>query len=124
MHGKDDFVEEILDWRPYDYVTDRSTVPTPGGQVRVLHTMELEPRADGTMIHFRLGAPTSKRELAIVDQAGPVFVEILRESQLNLVARLDAALAGGNGGDAFEPELPTAKPGGVLAGIKPLLMVD
>ena len=124
MHGKNDFVEEILDWRPYDYVTDRSTVPTPAGKLSLLHTMELEPGPAGTTIHFRLGKPKTKPELAIIDQAGPVFVEILRESQLNLIARLDAALTDGKEGDASEPELPTAKPDGVLAGITPLLIID
>ena len=29
MHGKDAVVEEILDWRPYDYVTDRTILDTP-----------------------------------------------------------------------------------------------
>ncbi len=43
-HGKDAVVEEILDWRPYDYVTDRTILDTPGGPVKALHTIELEPR--------------------------------------------------------------------------------
>ena len=47
MHGKDAVIEEILDWRPYDYVTDRTILATPGGPLRVLHTIELEPTADG-----------------------------------------------------------------------------
>ena len=29
MHGKDAVIEEILDWRPYDYVTDRTILETP-----------------------------------------------------------------------------------------------
>ena len=28
-HGKDAVIEEILDWRPYDYVTDRTILDTP-----------------------------------------------------------------------------------------------
>ena len=43
MHGKDAVIEEILDWRPYDYVTDRTILATPGGPLRLLHTIELEP---------------------------------------------------------------------------------
>jgi hypothetical protein len=43
MHGKDAVIEEILDWRPYDYVTDRTILDTPGGPVKVLHTVEFEP---------------------------------------------------------------------------------
>ena len=55
MHGKDAVVEEILDWRPYDYVTDRTILDTPGGPVKVLHTIELEPGPEGTTVHFRFG---------------------------------------------------------------------
>src|SRR3990172_5477807 len=55
MHGKDAVIEEILDWRPYDYVTDRTIVDAPGGPVKVLHTIELEPLTVGTMIHLRFG---------------------------------------------------------------------
>ena len=47
MHGKDAVVEEILDWRPYDYVTDRTILDTPSGPVKVLHTIEFEPTSDG-----------------------------------------------------------------------------
>ena len=32
IHGKDAVVEEILDWRPHDYGTDRTVLDTPGGQ--------------------------------------------------------------------------------------------
>ena len=34
-HGKDAVIEEILDWRPYDYVTDRTILDTPDGPVKV-----------------------------------------------------------------------------------------
>ena len=47
-HGKDAVIEEILDWRPYDYVTDRTILDTPDGPVKVLHTIEFEPVATGT----------------------------------------------------------------------------
>ena len=45
MHGKEAVIEEILDWRPYDYVTDRTILDTPGGPVKLLHTVELEPES-------------------------------------------------------------------------------
>ena len=46
-HGKDAVIEEILDWRPYDYLTDRTVIDTPTGPVKLLHTIELEPVTDG-----------------------------------------------------------------------------
>ena len=62
MHGKDAVVEEILDWRPYDYVTDRTVLETPTGPMKLLHTVEFEPTTAGTTIHFRYAAPRTKRE--------------------------------------------------------------
>lgn len=93
MHGKDAVVEEILDWRPYDYVTDRTILDTPGGPVKVLHTIELEPATNGTMIHFRFGAPKTKRELALMAEIGPAYGGALRASVPGLVAQLEAAFA-------------------------------
>ncbi|HEX4898559.1 MAG TPA: DUF2652 domain-containing protein, partial [Candidatus Limnocylindrales bacterium] len=71
MHGKDAVIEEILDWRPYDYVTDRTILDTPGGPVKVLHTVELEPGTAGTTIHFRYGAPKTRRETALMKVIAP-----------------------------------------------------
>ena len=78
MHGKDAVVEEILDWRPYDYVTDRTILDTPTGPVKVLHTIELEPNPTGTTIHFRFGAPKTKREKALMEHIGPAYGAALR----------------------------------------------
>ena len=47
MHGKSAVVEEILDWRPYDYLTYRITLPTPTGPIRFVTTTELSPRPAG-----------------------------------------------------------------------------
>ena len=104
MHGKDAVVEEILDWRPYDYVTDRTILETPGGPVKLLHTIELEPATTGTTIHFRFAAPKTKRERALMEGIGPAYGEALRASIPALLAQLDAAAALRNGGLGPEPE--------------------
>ena len=80
MHGKDAVVEEILDWRPYDYVTDRTILDTPSGPVKVLHTIELEPTAAGTVIHIRFGAPRTRREKALMEHIGPAYGQALQSS--------------------------------------------
>jgi hypothetical protein len=46
MHGKDAAIEEIVDWRPYDYLTEWTTMGTPMGPVRFLSTVEFDPRRD------------------------------------------------------------------------------
>src|SRR6266516_8089565 len=73
MHGKDAVIEEILDWRPYDYVTDRTILETPSGPVKVLHTIELEPTPTVTVIHMRFAAPKTKREMPLMKVIGPAY---------------------------------------------------
>ena len=106
MHGKDAVIEEILDWRPYDYLTDRSTMTTPDGQVRFLTTVELEPMTDGTIIHTRFAAPKSARERAIVERLMPAFREVLAESDRRLSAQLDEIYASRAATASDEPALP------------------
>jgi uncharacterized protein YndB with AHSA1/START domain len=117
MHGKDAVVEEILDWRPYDYVTDRTVLDTPGGPTKVLHTIELEPTASGTTVHFRFAAPKTKREKALMDHIGPAYEAALRSALPGLVAQLEAALAAREADRGPEPELAGPRPGGPLAGL-------
>ncbi|HEX5828145.1 MAG TPA: DUF2652 domain-containing protein [Candidatus Limnocylindrales bacterium] len=88
-HGKDAVVEEILDWRPYDYVTDRTTIETPAGPVALPHTIELEPVPDGTRIHFRFAAPRTKRERALAAPIGEAYGDALRSAIPALLAQLE-----------------------------------
>jgi hypothetical protein len=124
MHGKDAVVEEILDWRPYDYVTDRTILDTPGGPTKLLHTIELEPVPDGTVIHYRFAAPKTKRERGLMEHIGPAYGEALRSGVPTLIAELDAELAKREADRGPEPELVAARPDGPLAGITPLQMID
>ena len=92
-HGKDAVVEEILDWRPYDYVTDRTILDTPQGPVKVLHTIELEPTTTGTTIHMRFGAPKTKRERELMAHIGPAYGAALESAIPSLVAQLEERCA-------------------------------
>ena len=121
MHGKDAVIEEILDWRPYDYVTDRTILATPDGPLRVLHTIELEPTTSGTTIHMRFAAPKTKRELPLMEVIGPAYGQALEANCPSLVAQLAAALAAREADQPTEPELALAKPDGPLAGLEPLV---
>lgn len=115
MHGNDAVIEEILDWRPYDYVTDRTILATPDGPVKVLHTIELEPNAVGTTIHFRYGAPKTRREAAAMDVIAPAYGQALRSGIPSLTAQLDAALVARDTDRGPEPKLPSPRPGGLLS---------
>jgi uncharacterized protein YndB with AHSA1/START domain len=124
MHGRDAVVEEILDWRPYDYVTDRTMIDTPSGPVKVLHTIELEPGPEGTTIHMRFAAPKTRREKALMEHIGPAYGQALSSGIPNLIAQLDAARAAREADRGPEPELARPRPDGPLAGIQPLVMID
>ena len=115
MHGKDAVIEEILDWRPYDYVTDLTILDATGGPVKLLHTVELEPTGDGTTIHFRFGAPKTPREKEAMNEIGPAYGEALRAHLPDLIAQLDQALAVRDAARGPEPELPTPNPGALLS---------
>ncbi len=102
MHGKDAVIEEILDWRPYDYVTDRTILETPEGPVKVLHTIELEPEPTGTVIHMRFAEPRTRREKKQMEVIGPAYGHALEGSFPALRAQLSAALAARDGGEEHE----------------------
>jgi len=123
MHGADAVIEEILDWRPYDYVTDRTILATPGGPVKVLHTVEFEPGPAGTTIHIRFAAPKTRREKALMQEIGPAYGQALQASIPTLIAQLDGALAARAADRGPEPELTAPSPDGPLSGLAPLVIV-
>jgi hypothetical protein len=120
MHGKEAVVEELLDWRPYDYFTYRNTIPTPAGPIHMLATTEFEPLPDGTRIHTRFAAPKAARERAIGEQMAAQFDELLRTSGARLAEALQAEVERREREDAIaEPDLPRPRPDGWLAGALP-----
>ena len=123
MHGKDAVVEEILDWRPYDYVTDRTVLDTPSGPVKVLHTIEFEPVTSGTLIHIRFAAPKTRREQALMQHIGPAYRHALESSFPSLIAQLEAELPARDADRGPEPDLVSPKPDGPLSGLQPLVIV-
>jgi Protein of unknown function (DUF2652)/Polyketide cyclase / dehydrase and lipid transport len=117
MHGKSaPTIEEILDWRPYDYFTFRYTVPTPMGPLRFVATTEFEPVPGGTILHQRFGVPKTPKERAIMDQFGPGLAEAVRTSTIHLAEQLDEELERRGRDNVKEPPLPRARPDGPVAG--------
>jgi len=114
MHGSEEILEQILDWRPFDYVTIRSTMQTPGGPVTFLNTLELEPTSDGTIVHMRFAPPETEREQAILAQLRPMFEGMFEADRAALRTLLAMKLAERQARGA-EPELPKPSADGVLA---------
>ncbi len=92
MHGPDAVIEEILDWRPYDYVTDRTVVETPDGPVGLLHTIEFEPTSEGTVIEYRFAPPDDPSLRETAGRIGDVYGAALRSSVPMLQAQLEEEL--------------------------------
>jgi len=74
VHGKAALVEEVMDWRPFDYVTMETLVPVPNAP-KVMLTYAFEERAGGgTHLEIRIAKPRPK-DKAFLDQMGPVWAE-------------------------------------------------
>jgi hypothetical protein len=123
VHGEEAVVEQILDWRPYDYFSDRSTVPTPKGPIAMLTTLELEPTTTGTIVHWRFAAPKTAKERAILEELKPSFDELFAETRRKLIAALEEELARRAADRPDEPELPQPKKDGLFSEMPQLLMV-
>jgi hypothetical protein len=83
MHGKDAIVEQVLDWRPFDYFTVSALLPIPGAP-KIMLTHAFQDRTNGTThIEMRVAKPKPKDQ-AFVDQAVAKFKENITEAIGNL----------------------------------------
>jgi uncharacterized protein YndB with AHSA1/START domain len=112
-------VEEILDWRPYDYLSDRGTHDTPSGPARMIETIEFEPTSTGTTIHFRYLPPKNAKERAAVTALEPIYRHVFALRMAKLAELLDAEAAARAAELADEPDLPAPRTDGVFAGLTP-----
>src|SRR5271169_5371054 len=88
MHGKDAVVEEVLDWRPFDYLTASILLPIPGTP-KIVMTRAVEDRPNGaTHLEMRVAKPKPK-DKAFIDQAGAKFKEDITKAIGNLRAMLE-----------------------------------
>jgi hypothetical protein len=87
VDGRAHIYEEILDWRPFDYFTERASLP---GGARVLLTTALEAEAGGTRIVTR-GRPDGVSRLTWLRSA-PRLRRRLRDRYGKLAALMPAAI--------------------------------
>jgi len=73
MHGEKAVVEEILDWRPYDYLTLTTLVPVPDAP-KVPMSYAFIEQGNGTKVEIRLSKPKPKDE-ALFDKIVGNFKE-------------------------------------------------
>jgi len=115
MHGKDVILEEVLDWRPFDYFTIRSTAQTPGGPVGIVNTFEIEPTSTGSRISLRFQRPADPAEAALLEPMAPIFQGMIDTGAARLRVVLNDEMEARAEAAPTEPDLPAPKADGVLA---------
>lgn len=89
MHGEHTIVEEIMDWRPHDYLTLTTLLPMPEAP-KILMTYAFgEPASGRTHVEIRIAKPKPK-DAAFLAAAGAQFQKTMTAE----IAALRALLAG------------------------------
>jgi uncharacterized protein YndB with AHSA1/START domain len=121
-HGEATVIEEILDYRPNDYLTLSSTNPMLPFKMRM--TFELEPNSTGTHLAFRLEKPKKPEHMAVLEQFGAQLGEAL-VAAYKLMGEQAGEEAKELAVGRVEPALPQMhSPDGFLAGIAPIEYAD
>ena len=108
IHGKDTIVEEVLDWRPVDYVTVRTLLPAPGVP-KLVNSFVLLDLGDGrTRVEMRVARPRSMKDRTIAEQLLPMLDVSINEGLKALRPLIEGAAAEARetASAAAEPEIP------------------
>jgi Protein of unknown function (DUF2652)/Polyketide cyclase / dehydrase and lipid transport len=109
VHGKDAIVEEILDWRPFDYWTQRMQVPMPGIPKLIL-TYAFQAAPGGTTLRAHMLRPRTAKDRAAFATVESFLKDVLQRGVDTLIVVLHdemerrSALAAG----VVEPALPVS----------------
>ena len=92
VHGDGATIQEILDWRPYDYLTIRNVVPDVASWVAMEELVPVDDGA-GTQVRIRIERPKRARDRAAVEAVHDFIEDTYRQSlvQLREVLRNRAA---------------------------------
>ena len=103
MHGDHAIIEEILDWRPFDYLTLSTLLPMPKAPKIIMTYAFLPSAGGGTRVEIRVAKPRPK-DRAFLEQVGAEFQKTITSE----VAALRLMLEGLEGGPLAveEPPLP------------------
>ena len=105
MHGAAAIIEEVLDWRPFDYLTLTTLLPIAGAPKVLMTYAFLESAGGGTHVEIRLAKPKPK-DRAFLEHVGAEF----QKKIMSEVATLRTMIEGQNGPSAAveEPTLPVS----------------
>jgi uncharacterized protein YndB with AHSA1/START domain len=105
MHGAHAIIEEILDWRPFDYLTLSTLLPLPKAP-KIVMTYAFSPSTSGgTHVEIRVAKPRP-RDKAFLEQIGAQFHTTITSE----VAALRLMLEGQDGAPLVVEEPPFPAP--------------
>jgi uncharacterized protein YndB with AHSA1/START domain len=103
MHGAHAIIEEVIDWRPFDYLTLTTLLPMPGAP-KVLMSYAFVDRPDGgTRVEIRVAKPKPK-DRAFLEQVGPEFAKTIAGEVATLRTMIEGAAA-----TKDEPPVPVSE---------------
>lgn len=108
VHGRNASLEEILDWRPFDYFTIDNHVPVPLLKP-IRTTYELEDTPDGTRVTERTQAGAGFGQRFLLRMAARLMAGQLAQGQASLRSAVMAAQATANA-SAGTPDGPRGEP--------------
>jgi hypothetical protein len=94
MHGPHAIIEEILDWRPFDYLTLTTLLPMPKAPKVLMSYSFSDNDGGGTHIEIRV-AKAKPGDVAFLEHV----VEEFRKSITNEISTLRQLLEGSGQGD-------------------------
>jgi uncharacterized protein YndB with AHSA1/START domain len=103
MHGSDAIVEEIVDWKPYDYMTANSTA-APGRSILMTDVLTELP-GGGTRLELLLGRPAPEVEEAF-EATLPDLEIMIRASYANFHRLVEEVARSRASAAVAEPDLP------------------
>jgi len=106
MHGKDTIVEEILDWRPQQYVTRRARIFDTGLNLVMTHALS-DREGGSTRIDVRVAKPAAE-EAQLFGQLAPLLDQSMRASGETLVRLLAEEAARLRAAQTAGPALPVS----------------
>ena len=81
MHGKEVLIEEILDWRPTDYVTQRTTMPNG---FKAVSTYAFEDAPEGTRVRILFTWGKNRREREELASVRDFIADLVGRGQATL----------------------------------------
>ena len=117
MHGPAAQVEEVLDWRPFDYFSFMTRMP--GGGPAAITMYEMEPTSNGTILRFRMAPPKTAKERKILEEMAPHLSAGITVAMEVLTAKASSE-SDDRSRDRMEPPLPHSRnTDGFLESIQP-----